>query len=107
MVSVSAVNRLPAADKTKYKTYLQKFETSRNHYRQDSREELKNATLLLKEKFESAGLDVKLHNFTTSDTTTGQVSGSTFIYYVAELVHGEKEHSDWFPERSIFCYTDC
>ena len=30
--------------------------------------------------------------------------------YMAELVHGEKEHSDWFPEaceRSEFCYTDC
>ena len=27
-------------------------------------------------------------------------------YYVAELVQGEKEHSDWFPERSEFCYTD-
>ena len=28
------------------------------------------------------------------------------IYYMAELVQGEKEHSDWFPERSEFCYTD-
>ena len=27
------------------------------------------------------------------------------FYCMAELVHGEKEHSDWFPERSIFCYT--
>ena len=27
-------------------------------------------------------------------------------YYVAELVQGEKEHSDWLPERSEFCYTD-
>ena len=25
---------------------------------------------------------------------------------MAELVHGEKEHSDWFSERSEFCYTD-
>ena len=25
---------------------------------------------------------------------------------MAELVQGEKEHSDWFPERSEFCYTD-
>ena len=25
---------------------------------------------------------------------------------MAELVQGEKEHSDWFPERSKFCYTD-
>ena len=24
---------------------------------------------------------------------------------MAELVHGEKEHSDWFPEGSEFCYT--
>ena len=23
-----------------------------------------------------------------------------YIYYMAELVHGGKEHSDWFPERS-------
>ena len=30
----------------------------------------------------------------------------TKIYYMAELVQGEKEHSDWFPERSEFCYTD-
>ena len=21
------------------------------------------------------------------------------VYYMAELVHGEKEHSDWFPEQ--------
>ena len=53
--------------------YLGKFETSRNHYVSDSMENLENATLLIKERFESAGLDVKLHNFTTSDTTTGQV----------------------------------
>ena len=25
---------------------------------------------------------------------------------MADLVHGEKEHSDWFPEWSIFCYVD-
>ena len=24
-----------------------------------------------------------------------------------ELVHGEKEHSGWFSEWSIFSYTDC
>ena len=29
------------------------------------------------------------------------------IYYVAELVPGEKEHSKWFPERSIYMYMDC
>ena len=28
------------------------------------------------------------------------------IYYMAELVHGVKGHSHWFPERSEFCYTD-
>ena len=28
------------------------------------------------------------------------------FYCMAELVQGEKEHSDWFPERSEFCYTD-
>ena len=22
------------------------------------------------------------------------------FHYMAELVHGEKEHSDWFPERT-------
>ena len=26
---------------------------------------------------------------------------------MAELVHGEKERFGWFPERSVFCYTDC
>ena len=26
-------------------------------------------------------------------------------YYMAEMVHGEKEYSDWFPERSVFCYS--
>ena len=31
---------------------------------------------------------------------------NTAFYYMAELVQGEKEHSDWFPERSEFCYTD-
>ena len=25
------------------------------------------------------------------------------LYY---MVHGEKEHSDWFPEWSVFSYTD-
>ena len=29
-----------------------------------------------------------------------------YLYYMAELVHGEKEHSDWFPEWSKFCYMD-
>ena len=29
-----------------------------------------------------------------------------YYYYMAELVQGEKKHSDWFPERSEFCYTD-
>ena len=28
------------------------------------------------------------------------------LYYMAELVQGEKEQSDWFPEGSVFCYTD-
>ena len=23
---------------------------------------------------------------------------NTYSYYMAEVVHGEKEHSDWFPE---------
>ena len=38
----------------------------------------------------------------------GMVSQLTAIlfHYMAELVHGEKEHSDWFPKRSVFCYTD-
>ena len=67
------MERLPAADKAKYSTYLQKFETKRNHYRPDAKQLLENATLYMKEKFESAGLEVKLQNFTTSDTTTGQV----------------------------------
>ena len=25
---------------------------------------------------------------------------------MAELVHGGEEHSDWFPERSEFCYSE-
>ena len=71
---VSAVDRLPTADKAKYKTYLQKFETNRNHYRADARQNLENATEYVKEKFESAGLTVSLQNFSTSITTTGQVN---------------------------------
>ena len=27
-------------------------------------------------------------------------------YFMAELVHGEKEQSDWCPEQCIFCSTD-
>ena len=70
---VLAVDRLPEADKAKYVTYLHKFETNRNHYEADARENLENATQYVKEKFESAGLKVSLQNFTTSITTTGQV----------------------------------
>ncbi|KAL9979690.1 hypothetical protein ACROYT_G017390 [Oculina patagonica] len=77
---VSDAQQLPAADKTKYLNYLKKFETNRNHYRPEARQNLENATLYIKEKFESAGLEVKLQNFTTSDTTTGQsVSGTNVI----------------------------
>lgn len=68
-----AAQNIPAADKTKYTTYLQKFETNRNHYRPEAKQNLENATLFIKEKFESAGLEVKLQNFATDDTTTGQV----------------------------------
>ena len=25
---------------------------------------------------------------------------------MAKVVHGEKEHSDLFPEQSVCCYTD-
>ena len=28
------------------------------------------------------------------------------FYHIAELVQGEKEHFDWFPERSQFCFSD-
>jgi len=77
---VLAVDRLPEADKAKYETYLHKFETNRNHYEADARENLENATQYVKEKFESAGLKVSLQNFTTSITTTGQsVSGTNVI----------------------------
>lgn len=76
---VSAVDRLPEADKTKYETYLHKFETSRNHYEADARENLENATRYIKEKFESAGLKVSLQNFTTSITTTGQVCSKLYL----------------------------
>ena len=34
------------------------------------------------------------------------VSESKAFYYMAELVHGEKEHFDWFPERSKIYYGD-
>ena len=34
------------------------------------------------------------------------IKGDNKLYYMAELVQGGKEHSDWFPERSKFCYTD-
>ena len=27
-------------------------------------------------------------------------------YCMAELAHNKKEHSDWFPGQSIFCYAD-
>ena len=27
------------------------------------------------------------------------------LQYMAELVRGEKEHSDWFPQRPEICYT--
>ena len=30
----------------------------------------------------------------------------TEFRHMAELVYGEKDHSDWFPERSVFCLTD-
>ena len=30
-----------------------------------------------------------------------------FVFYTAELVLSEKEHSDWFPERFEFCSMDC
>ena len=26
--------------------------------------------------------------------------------HLAEMVYGEKEHSDWFPQRSEFYYTN-
>ena len=28
------------------------------------------------------------------------------FYYMAELIQGEKEHSDWFTEQSEFSFTD-
>ena len=30
----------------------------------------------------------------------------SFLKYMAELIHTEKELSDWFPERSEFSYMD-
>ena len=85
---VSAVDRLPTADRTKYVTYLQKFATNRNHYREDARKNLETGTQYVKEKFESAGLTVNLQNFSTSITTTGQVCNIIF-YYMA------LSHKDW------------
>lgn len=87
---VSAVDRLPTADKTRYDTYLQKFATYRNHYRPDARENLENATLYVKEKFESAGLKVNLQNFTTSDTTTGQVCSQTLFAFITYFILSHK-----------------
>ena len=43
------------------------------------------------------------HKYTNLENFKGD---STEFYYMAELVHGETEHSDWFPERSEFCYTN-
>ena len=90
VLSVSAADRIPVADKRKYEMYLERFETSRTHYRPDGKENLQNATIFMKEKFESVGLDVDLQNFTTSDTTTGQVS-----CYVILI---EPAHIQLFPE---------
>ena len=28
-------------------------------------------------------------------------------YYMSRLVYMDKEHSDWFPEQSKLCNTDC
>ena len=39
-------------------------------------------------------------------SVTVSYQGRKKVYYMAELVHREKEHSDWFPERSVFCYMD-
>ncbi|XP_027054846.1 uncharacterized protein LOC113681912 [Pocillopora damicornis] len=75
----AAADRIPVADKRKYEMYLERFETSRTHYRPDGKENLQNATIFMKEKFESVGLDVDLQNFTTSDTTTGQTASGTNV----------------------------
>ena len=29
-----------------------------------------------------------------------------YHHFMPKLVQGEKEHSDWFPGRSEFCFTD-
>lgn len=85
VLSVSAADRIPVADRSKYEMYLEKFETSRTHYRPDGKENLQNATIFMKEKFESVGLDVELQNFTTSDTTTGQVSCYVTLIELAHI----------------------
>ena len=82
---VSAVDRLPTADKAKYETYLQRFATNRNHYQADARQNLENATQYVKEKFESAGLTVSLQNFSTSITTTGQVCNIMLSHKILKL----------------------
>ena len=31
---------------------------------------------------------------------------NVMYYYMAELIHGRKEHSEWLPERSEFYCKD-
>ena len=47
-------------------------------------------------------------NFQTKllPSITFHVGVRIYIYYMAELVQGEKEQSDWFPGRFEFCYMD-
>ena len=79
---------------------------------------LVTSTVLTSSRLTTAVIDVKetsALNTATSSITEGsapekhtakkRVCVFTF-YYMAELVHGEKEHSDWLPERSKFCHTD-
>ena len=48
--------------------------------------------------------DVVCHDLGTSIYHTYSTIYLFTLYCMAELVHCEKEHSDWFPERSEFCY---
>ena len=42
-----------------------------------------------------------LSHFQTKDSARRKLIIGVFIF-----LQSEKEHSDWFPERSEFCHTD-
>ena len=47
-----------------------------------------------------------LHSLLFAKSKVGSFIDKSNIqsYYMAELVQGEQEHSDWSPDRSVLCY---